>query len=383
MALCERYDELVPHQIIGAVASQLGQHVFDPPIALRNGHVMTIFGGFWPRCFRILSWPCTAREFEIKPNVRVLAYCHWQAQRRNHPTVILVHGLEGSANSRYMLGTAEKAFLAGLNVLRLNVRNCGGTEKLTPTFYHAGLTEDLHHITRELIERDQLSDLFLIGFSMGGNQVLKFAGELGQRGLPELRGVCAISPSIELNQCAQAIKQWKNRLYELSFLRSLKATLRRKQQLFPDLYCVDHLDQVRRIYDFDNLTATYLGFRDALDYYTQASAFSYLPHIAVPTLIIHAQDDPLIPFAPFTDSVMTTNPYLLLIAPKYGGHVAFWGKQQRDEDAHWAENRAIEFCTSLFALSESLLQRNQSSKPRRLGWRVSPGRLPSVTSTCC
>src|SRR5207253_5153296 len=160
--------------------SRLAQRTFEPPRALRNGHVMTIFGGLWPRRFNLLNWPCVAREFETGPGVRVRAHCHWQTHRRMHPTVIIIHGLEGSAYSRHVLGTAEKAFLAGLNVLRLNVRSCGGTERLTPTLYHAGLTEDLHHIIKELMTRDRLPDLFLIGFSMGGNQALKFAGELDE-----------------------------------------------------------------------------------------------------------------------------------------------------------------------------------------------------------
>ena len=258
--------------------------------------------------------------------------------------MIVIHGLEGSANSRYVLGTAEKAFQAGFNVLRLNVRNCGGTEQLTPTLYHVGLTEDLYHITEELIERDHLPDLYLIGFSIGGNQALKFAGELGPAVPPQLRGVCAISPPIELSACSQTISRWESRAYEIYFLRSLKATMRRKQRLFADLYSADGLEQVRRMADFDNLIAPYLGFRDAPDYYTRASSLPYLSRVRVPSLIIHAQDDPFIPFAPFTDPVIATNPYLLLVAPRYGGHVAFWGRPQADEDRHWAENRAVEFC---------------------------------------
>jgi len=295
----------------------------------------------------MLGWPSEAREFATEPGVRVVAYGHWQPQRQTHPTVMLIHGLEGSANSRYMLGTAEKAFRAGFNVLRLNVRNCGGTERLTPTLYHAGLTDDLHHITSELIERDRLPEIFLIGFSMGGNQALKFAGELARSAPPQLRGICAVSPPIDLKVCSQAMERWENRVYEVYFLRSLKATLRRKQQLFAHLYRVDHLDQVRRILDFNNLIAPFNGFRDALDYYHRASALPYLSRIRVPTLILHAQDDPFIPFAPFMDPVIAANPYLLLIAPEHGGHVVFWGRGQGHEDPFWAENRAVEFSALL------------------------------------
>lgn len=150
----------------------------------------------------------------------------------------------------------------------------------------------------------------------------------------------AVSPVIELKRCAEEIRRWEARIYEIYFLHYLKTRLRHKQQLFPDLYPVERLEQVRCIWDFDDLIAPYTGFREALDYYTRASALPYLTCIRVPTLIIHAQNDPLISFAPFTDPALTHNPYLLLVAPKYDGYVAFWG-QRSDEDPHWAENRAF------------------------------------------
>jgi predicted alpha/beta-fold hydrolase len=312
---------------------------------------MTIFANLCARRFEILNWPSQAREFETEAGVRVVAHCHWQRDKQASPSVIVVHGLEGSAEARYVLGTAEKAFRAGFNVLRLNLRNCGGTEHLTPTLYHSGLTSDLHSIIRELIERDGLPELFIIGFSLGGNQTLKFAGELEARAPLELRGVCAISPPIDLSLCSKAIGRWENRLYEARFMRSLKASLRRKHQLFPDLYRLDPLERARRLWDFDDLvTAPHFGFHGALDYYTQASSLAYIPRIRLPALIIHAQDDPFIPFGPFTDSALAANPNVLLIAPRYGGHVGFYGQRRRAEDCYWAENRAVEFCALLSAL---------------------------------
>jgi predicted alpha/beta-fold hydrolase len=337
---------------LSRVTRQFARHRFDPPRLLRSGHTMTIFASLWPRRFELTGWPSEAREFMTEPGVRVVAHCHWQAARRASPTVIIVHGLEGSAEAHYVLGTAEKAFRAGFNVLRLNVRSCGGTEHLTPTLYHSGLTADLRQIIGELIERDELEELFLIGFSLGGNQSLKLAGELGEQAPSQLRGVCAISPPVELSLCSKAIGRRENRVYEWRFLRSLNASLRRKQQLFPRLYRLDQRRRARRMWDFDDtVTAPHFGFRDALDYYTQASSLAYIPRIRIPSLIIAAQDDPFIPFAPFADPAIADNPNVLLVAPRYGGHVGFVGRRKPDEDRYWAENRAVEFCALLSSLS--------------------------------
>ena len=336
--------------IRGMVERGAALRPFEPARGLGNGHAMTIVGSQWPRRFDGLGGPGEAREFETEPGVRVLARCHWQPARRARPTIVIIHGLEGSAESHYVLGTAEKAFRAGFNALRLNQRNCGGTERLSETLYHSGLTADLRGVAKELIERDGIAQLFIVGFSLGGNQALKCAGEWGEGAPPELGGVCAVSAPIDLALCSQAIGRRANRLYESRFMRSLRASMRRKQGLFPDLYDLEGLDRLRRMWDFDHaVTAPHFGFRDALDYYTQSSALQYLPRIRVPTLVIQAQDDPFIPFDPFTDPRLSANPHVILLAPARGGHVGFRGRRQPDEDRYWAENRAVEFCRLLSA----------------------------------
>src|SRR5262245_27282309 len=189
--------------VLEQIARQFARCPFVAPRALRNGHAMTIIGSQRPRHFSIFKQPCEQREFQTESDTRVVAYCHWQVGRRRRPTTIIIHGLEGSAEAGYVLGAASKAFAAGFNVLRYNVRGCGGTARLTPNLYHSGLTVDLRHVTRELIERDGLPEIFLIGFSMGGNQSLKFAGELGANAPKQLKGVCAISPPIDLESCSR------------------------------------------------------------------------------------------------------------------------------------------------------------------------------------
>jgi predicted alpha/beta-fold hydrolase len=337
------------HTALKQVSQHMQQHPFSAPRALRNGHLMTLYASLKPRRWRIGRLPVEHREFEIDSSVRVVAYCHWQNNRIEHPTVIIVHGLEGSADARYVIGTAEKIWDRGLNVIRYNVRSCGGTERLSSTLYHSGLTSDLRALVTRLRERDGLNSLFLVGFSMGGNQVLKLAGELGMDGPSLIRGVCAISPAIDLEASSVAIARRENWLYQANFVRSLKTSLRRKAAIFPQLYDVEVLRRVRTLRNFDDfVTAPSFGFRDALDYYTRSSARPLIPLIRIPTLIIHAQDDPFIPCGPLTDPSISANQSIVLVLPEYGGHVAFYGNHQPDEDHYWAENRAAAFCSFTF-----------------------------------
>ena len=253
--------------------------------------------------------------------------------------------MEGSNASRYMLSVAEKAYRAGFNVVRVNIRNCGATDHLTPTLYHAGQTGDLRAVLEELITQDHLSRLFIVGFSLGGNLVLKLAGECGEDPPPELKGVCAVSPSIDLRASADLTNRRRNWVYRYDFLLHLKRRIRVKQRLFPELYDSTGLSAIRSIEQFDDrYVAPAFGFDSTSDYYAKASSLPLIGSIRVPTLIVHAEDDPFIPFAPLRDSSIAANPYVLLIATERGGHVAFVSANSRDEDRFWAENRVVEFC---------------------------------------
>ncbi|HSQ22935.1 MAG TPA: alpha/beta fold hydrolase [Pyrinomonadaceae bacterium] len=246
-----------------------------------------------------------------------------------------------------MVSTADKAFRAGFNVVRVNVRNCGGTEHLSPSLYHGGLTHDARVVIEELIHTDHLPRLFVAGFSLGGNMVLKLAGEYGENPPDEVLGICAISPSVDLRASTLHMAQRRNWIYHQDFLRRLKNRIRRKRKLFPDLYDTSGLSNIRSIEEFDDrFVAPAFGFADARDYYAKASSLPLIRHIRVPTLIIHAEDDPFIPFAPLRDPSLAANPYVLLIAPERGGHVAFLSANP-GEDRFWAENRLVDFCRML------------------------------------
>ncbi len=326
---------------------------FNPHPWLKTGHGQTLGAFAWPRRWRFRATDDTERIFEVNDDVKVLAHCRWQKEPANHATVVIWHGIEGSSASNYMLGTAHKAFRVGFNVIRMNLRTCGGTEHLTPSIYHGGLTEDLHAVVEELIEKDHLSRLFLVGFSLGGNMVLKLAGEYGANPPPEVLGVCAVSPSVDLQQSAASIMLRFNWLYERDFLWRLKRRIRRKHQLFPDAYDISNLSSIRTLKQFDDrFTSRAHGFDGADDYYFKASSMRVIDKIHISTLIIHAQDDPFIPFAPLREATISNNPYILLLDPERGGHVAFVSAnaslEAQDsslaEDRFWAENRVVEYC---------------------------------------
>ncbi len=153
--------------------------------------------------------------------------------RASRPTVIIVHGLEGSSNSQYVIGNSNKLWQSGCNIVRMNMRNCGGTEALTPTLYHSGLSGDVFVVMRHFIDMYDLQSVSLLGYSMGGNLVLKLAGELGHDAPPELRSVIGVSPAVDLGPSADALHAPINRLYEIKFLRALNRRFRRKAALFP------------------------------------------------------------------------------------------------------------------------------------------------------
>lgn len=319
---------------------------FKPHRLFTGGHAQTIAAYAWPRRFRFASERDEERLFAVAPDVKVLAHCRWQTDAAASPTIVVWHGIEGSTASNYMQAIAEKGFRAGFNVIRVNFRNCGGTEHLTSTIYHGGLSSDLAAVVKELIEKDGVQRMLVVGFSLGGNLVLKLAGEYGEDPPPEILGICAVSPSVDLNASADMILKRSNWIYHRDFVRRLKQRIRTNHKLYPDVYDISGLRDVRTLREFDDrFTSRAHGFADANDYYYRSSSLRVISRIRIPTLIVHAEDDPFIPFAPLHDPVVTNNPYILLLAPRQGGHVAFISADAKDDlDRFWSENRVIEFC---------------------------------------
>ncbi len=322
---------------------------FEPHPLLKNGHVMTIVSAFVPRRFDIP--PAEARLFQVDPESRLLAHCHWQTgKRKDRPVIVIVHGLEGSSDGNYVRGIAEKAFHRGFHVVRMNQRNCGGTEALTPTLYNSGMSGDYRGVFEELSGTDGFEQVFFAGYSMGGNLVTKMAGEFGTAVPKALRGVCAVCPALDLAACADALERLDNYPYQRRFVKGLMSRYWRKHKLFPERYPLAGLGPVRTVRQFDDvITAPQFGYRDAQDYYENVGAKRIAAQIRVPTLMITAQNDPFVPYASFLAAKISENPVIQFVAPRHGGHCGFISRYPGTE-RFWAEQRTVEFCAALSVL---------------------------------
>ena len=319
---------------------------------MTNGHVQTVAGNLLPRpdtlprAVQVLVEVAPAHGQQISSQVR--CDCHWQpsAVRRSYLTAIILHGLEGSSKSQYVLGNAAKFWNAGCNVVRMNMRNCGGTERLTSTLYHSGMSDDVGAVLQHFVDAERLEQVVLIGYSMGGNLVVKLAGDLGRHAPDALRAVIGVSAAIDLGASADALHLPANRLYERRFVSALVKRFRRKAFLFPRAFDPRRAEGIRSVRDFDNrITALYAGFRNADDYYHQASAARVLDRIQVPTLLLHACDDPFVRLTAETRAAISANPEITLLETAHGGHCAFLTDPDstNGNDGYWAEHMALRF----------------------------------------
>ena len=346
---------------------------FLPRRLLRNRHLQTLVANFLPRQHALpeaeahliqvdpgkgdprsaeslpLDSRAATRLAQAQEDVRlhgashVLCLCHWQVDPDQRLTLLLIHGLEGSSQSQHVVGNSARAWAAGCNVIRMNMRNCGGTEALSPTLYHSGLSADVAAVMRTLAAEKGLSAFALVGYSMGGNLVLKLAGELGTRVPEYVRAVVGVSPAMDLGASADALHRPSNRAYEWKFLRGLRRRFRRKAELFPAIYSTAGLETIATLRQFDDrITARYSGFSGADDYYDRASSSNWASEIAVPALILHALDDPFIRMLPGTRAALLANRQVRLVETAHGGHCAFLAPA-KDYDGYWAEKTLLDF----------------------------------------
>jgi predicted alpha/beta-fold hydrolase len=310
--------------------------------------MQTIASFLLPRKIRLP--PAEERLVEVSPGIKVRCWGHWQGtakEDRSQPlTLIVVHGLEGSSDSQYMLGVARNGLAAGMNVVLMNQRNCGGMDHCAPTLYNSSLSGDVAAVVRSVLENDGVSRFALVGFSMGGNLVLKLAGEWGSDPPPQFRAVAVVCPAMDLAASADALHAPANRIYEYYFLMQLFRRLRRKARLFPEKFDVSRLRGITTLRQFDDrITAYYCGFAGADDYYARAAAANVVDRIAIPALIIHAANDPFIRVQPETLRRIAANPNITYVETADGGHCAFLGEHNGDpaDDGRWAEREVVEF----------------------------------------
>lgn len=300
-----------------------------------NGHLQTIF----PSVLRTVEGVVYERE-RLTLSDGDFVDLDW-IDRNSEKIVIMTHGLEGDSNRHYIKGTAKLFARHGWDVLAWNCRSCSGEMNRAFRLYNHGEIGDLGEVIAHVLRTKPYRELVLIGYSMGGNIALKYAGVHGKNAPDALRNVVAVSSPTDLQASAKRLDLPGNRFYRNRFMKKLIVKLQQKADLFPGKLDMTQLRSVRLWRDFDDhFSAPVNGYRDADDFYTQASAVNYMDGIAVPALLINAQNDPLLSPECSPAWLAEKHPNIYLETPRTGGHVGF---AVRGDEFTWAERRALEF----------------------------------------
>lgn len=312
---------------------------YNPPFLFKNGHFSTIYSGL----IRTVPGVHQERERIVLPDKDFLDLDWSYAQQPSHKVLILLHGLEGSAQRPYITGSAKLASAQGYDVCAVNYRGCSGVTNTLYRSYHSGATEDLDAVVQHLLKKNSYDEIFIKGFSLGGNLALKYIGE--GRDLPEqIKGVVAVSAPCDLHSSLKQLLLPKNYLYSLRFKDHLIAKLRLKQKVFPSKISDADIANIKTLKDFDDIyTSRAHGFKDALDYYKTCSSLQFLPRIAISTLIINAKNDSFLGPECYPHKEAEENNSIFLEIPDSGGHVGFYGSQ----NTTYTEKRALKFFADL------------------------------------
>lgn len=315
---------------------------YRAPRWLPGAHAQTIF----PSLFRrIEPLPFVRSRLETPDGDCILIDTLPAGPARARTVVILSHGLEGNSRRKYIRGMCRVFIALGWDCISRNFRACGGEMNRLPGMYHSGQTDDIHAVARHAVESGYEA-VVLVGFSMGGNQTLKYLGENPDRVPPEVRGAAVFSVPCDLTGAAAVLDRPGNAIYMRHFLRTLRKKVRIKHARYPDLYPLDGLDAMRTFGEFDNqYTAPVHGFASAADYWKRAACLPHLERIRVPALLVNAKNDPFLSPECYPVRAAMKNEALTLEVPEEGGHVGFCsGLGERD---YWSEQRAAAFFSSL------------------------------------
>lgn len=314
---------------------------FRPLPLLGNPHIQTLLSNLLPA--PALPGLTTIHHVDLADGQRLLAYDtappRW---RPGQPIAVLVHGLGGNHQSPIVCRVSRRLLDKGLRIVRLDLPSCGKGIALSRRPYDAGSSHDVRAVLELAHRWSPTSPLFLLGFSLGGNIVLKLAGEAAAQPVPGLQRVVAVAPPIDLERCCDLICQPRNRLYELNFLRELLDLVRRRERCFPDMPRT-RFPRSMTLRQFDELyTAPRGGHASAQEYYRRSSSLPLIPEIRVPTLILTARDDPFIVTAPFESLAAPAHVEVRIL--NRGGHLGFLGWDD-GWDFFWGDRRVIDWVT--------------------------------------
>lgn len=312
---------------------------YNPPLPFKNGHFSTIYNGL----YRKVSGLHQERERIRLADGDFLDLDWSYSATPTHKVCIIIHGLEGDAQRAYVQGAGKILSQHSFDVCAMNLRGCSGASNEQFRSYHSGATEDLNDVIHHLLALDKYSHLYLYGFSLGANLLLKYLGE--ETTVPkEVKAGVAISVPCQLADSLTQLLHFRNILYAERFRGNLIEKLKTKRQLFPDKITEDDIKKIRTLKDFDDIyTSKAHGFKDAMDYYAKSSSLQFLPAIRVPSLIINAKNDSFLGEACYPLAEAQKNDAIYLEIPKYGGHVGFYGKN----NITYTEKRSLEFLTDI------------------------------------
>ena len=309
---------------------------YQPSFFFRNGYVSTVYSGLWRPKIKLQQ----KRERISLNDGDFLDLDFSYTSKSSNKLIILLHGLEGNAQRLYVVGVAKQFNDNGVDAICVNFRGCSGEENTKYYSYHSGATHDLHDVINYVLSLQKYDEIFINGFSLGGNIILKYLGEEKFAIPKEIKGAIAVSAPCSLYGSCVELHKTRNYPYALMFLINLKAKLRRKLEMYPEKISKKEIKAISTLKEFDDVyTSKAHGFEDAMDYYTKCSSLQFLKNIKVKTLIINAINDSFLSPDCFPYDIARNNENLYLETPKYGGHVGFVGKN----NVFYNETRALEF----------------------------------------
>ena len=312
------------------------QSTYCPPPLFSNPHVQSVF----PSVFRKVDGVCYRRERIETPDDDFVDV-DW-SRVGSHRVALVLHGLEGDSGRTYMRGMVRGLNRQGWDGAAMNFRSCSGECNRALRFYHSGDTEDIHTVLQHIVELKEYAEVALVGFSMGGNVILKYLGEQGARLHSRVKKAVAFSVPCDLASSARELSRLSNSFYLRRFLGMLHEKIRMKMQLMPGRITDQGYEDIKTFKDYDDrYTSPIHGFAGAEDYWAKASSKPGIPRITIPTLLVNAADDPFLakPCYPIDEAQASASFFLEI--PEHGGHVGFVAFGPEGE--YWSERRAVSF----------------------------------------